>query len=181
MNVFDETKEVVFSTDEIKAEQTVAEESSIEETSVDISEPDTESSEPTDEDSVKAEEIVTSEGELNGQKFVNSTDAYGYFDEETDQGIIDQHEAYARQGRNQEYYRDPTYHQVRRTYEHPRDGYSDRRYSRPRYNDVYARDNTTDNPRYSEQPPKYYTEDRREIGRDVARQYNNDGIPVYTG
>ena len=206
MKVFDENP-VVFSTDEIKAEQSVAEENSIEESSIDISEPDTDSSEPTDEDSVKAEEIVTSEGELNGQKFVNSSDAYGYFDEETDQGIIDQHEAYARQGRNQEYYRDPTYHNVRRNYENReyydkgnrgRYPYGDRNgsyggngaYQRPRYNDVYAKDNTrpdgvientatSGESGYSDRP-KYYTDDRRETGRDVARTYN-DGIPVYTG
>lgn len=199
MNVFDENP-VVFSTDEIKAEQTVAEESSTEDASIDISEPDTDSSEPTDEDSVKAEEIVTSEGELNGQKFVNSTDAYGYFDEETDQGIIDQHEAYARQGRNQEYYRDPTYHKVRRNYEgRGRYPWGDRNgsyggngaYQRPRYNDVYAKDNTrpdgvientaaSGESEYSDRP-KYYTDDRRETGRDVAARTYNDGIPVYTG
>lgn len=190
MNVFDENKEVVFSTEEIKNEARAAEtveEAKIEDEAsdqMDISEAAIEN-EPEE-----TEEMVAGAAEVNGQTFVNSSDAYGYFDPESDKGVIDQHEAYARQGRNQEYYRDPTYHKVRRNYE-GRGRYpwgnanGGNTYQRPRYNDVYARNNTSQDSGdqtdgYSEQT-KYYTEDRRETGRDVVRQYNNDGIPVYTG
>lgn len=175
MNVFDENKEVVFSTEEIKNEARATEKIEDEASDqMDISE--------------ETEEKVAGAAEVEGQTFVASSDAYGYFDPETDKGVIDKHEAYARQGRNQEYYRDPTYHNVRRNYEGRGRGYwgnANGNY-RPRYNDVYARNNTSQDsgdkaaPGYSEQT-KYYTEDRRETGRDVVRQYNNDGIPVYTG
>lgn len=175
MNVFDENKEVVFSTEEIKNEARATEKIEDEASDqMDISE--------------ETEKKVADAAEVDGQTFVNSSDAYGYFDDESDKGVIDQHEAYARQGRNQEYYRDPTYHKVRRNYEGRGRGYWNNANGnyRPRYNDVFACDNScldSNNqtaPGYSEQT-KYYTEDRRETGRDVARQYNNDGIPVYTG
>ena len=183
MNVFDENKEVVFSTEEIKNEARATEKIDDEASDqMDISEAAIEN-EPEE-----TEEMVAGAAEVNGQTFVNSSDAYGYFDPEADKGVIDQHEAYARQGRNQEYYRDPTYHNVRRNYEGRGRGYWNNANGnyRPRYNDVYARDNSSPDsnnqtaPGYSEQT-KYYTEDRRETGRDVVRQYNNDGIPVYTG
>lgn len=187
MNVFDETKEVVFSTEEIKNEARAAEK--IEEVKIEDEASDQmDISEAAIENEPEAAEVGLVNNVENGQKFVNASDAYGYFDQEADKGVIDQHEAYARQGRNQEYYRDPTYHKVRRNYEgrgrYPW-GNSNGNY-RPRYNNVYARDNSNPDsidqaaPGYSEQT-KYYTEDRRETGRDVVRQYNNDGIPVYTG
>lgn len=65
---------------------------------------------------------------------------------------VDTHEAYARQGRNKEYYRDPTYAAVRKRYKvvRPANGYS--------------------------QPKTYVgTLDNR-----IEKRYNN-GIPVYTG
>lgn len=174
MNVFDENNEVVFSTEEIKNETRAAAKLEDEVSDqIDIS------------DDVIEE--TNDEAAEDSQTFVDSSSAYGYFDNASDKGIIDQHESYARQGRNQEYYRDPTYHKVRRNYEnngyynkengyiihHNKQYYGGRNY-RPRYNDVYARNTQNSGDQtdgYSEQQSNYYSDDRR----------SNDSIPVYTG
>lgn len=195
MNVFDEAKEVVFSTEEVKNE--TREKVDTEETDS-IADDTMETATEMIRDEKISEDVnaVAGAAEVDGQTFVNSSEAYGYFDEESDKGVIDKHEAYARQGRNQEYYKDPTYHNVRRNYENREyygkgargrylwgnhNGNSGNTYQRPRYNDVYARDNThlEENAGYSEQQPKYYIDEHIETGRDVTEPYS--GIPVYTG
>lgn len=73
-----------------------------------------------DENNVAMDTMDAASAEIDGQEefeSVSAAQADGYSEQPIDEPI-DKHEAYARKGRNQEYYRDPTYTSVRRNNEY---------------------------------------------------------------
>lgn len=112
MNVFDETN-VSFSTDELKTEQKIDGQMDISELDNAVENQMTE----TNDEASDSMDILESKTFDMGVDLAQNTINDGVASEYEFPEQIDRHEAYARRGRNQEYYRDPTYTSVRRNNE----------------------------------------------------------------